>query len=107
MNWKEKGKRKKNLGVASRRCLAARLVPGLRTETKGETFSPETLVPSYSPRLEVLLDRDYSPVVQPCQSAVVHGYTLYICCMQDCSISLYVHVHVQCIVSGFDSFDDH
>jgi hypothetical protein len=47
-----------------RRCLAAPLVPGLRTRTKGGTFSPKTLVLARSPGLEVLLDRDYSPVVQ-------------------------------------------
>jgi hypothetical protein len=34
------------------------LVPGLRTGTKGGTFSPETLVPARSPGLEVLLDWD-------------------------------------------------
>jgi hypothetical protein len=39
------------------------IVPGLRTGTKGGTFSPETLVPAHSPGLEVLLDRDYSLVV--------------------------------------------
>jgi hypothetical protein len=42
--------------------------PGLlRIGTKGGTFSPETLVPARSPGLEVLLDRDYSTVVQQCK----------------------------------------
>jgi hypothetical protein len=35
---------------------------GLRTGTKGGTFSPETLVPARSPGLEVLLDREYNPL---------------------------------------------
>jgi hypothetical protein len=68
MNWKEKGKKEPLVpvgGAAPRRYLAAPLVPvgitnlpGLRTETKGGTFSPETLVPTRSPGLDVFLDRD-------------------------------------------------